>query len=54
MAREILAMILNTIHNVRYYMHLMEQIREAIRGGRYADFKRTFMKRNLGQGGYEN
>jgi queuine tRNA-ribosyltransferase len=54
MAKEILAMILNTIHNVRYYMHLMEQIREAIRDGRYADFKRAFIERNVKQGGYEN
>jgi queuine tRNA-ribosyltransferase len=33
MAREILAMVLNTIHNVRFYLRLMERIREEIRGG---------------------
>ena len=32
---EILAMVLNTIHNLRYYLRLMERIREAIREGRY-------------------
>ncbi|MCX5853679.1 MAG: tRNA guanosine(34) transglycosylase Tgt [Deltaproteobacteria bacterium] len=54
MAREILAMVLNTIHNVRHYMRLTEQIREAIKDGRYADFKKAFMERNINQGGYEN
>jgi queuine tRNA-ribosyltransferase len=38
MAGEILAMVLNTIHNVRHYTRLMERIREAIREGRYAEF----------------
>jgi queuine tRNA-ribosyltransferase len=45
MAGEILAMVLNTIHNVRYYMHLMERIRTAIRDGRYAAFKKAFIER---------
>ncbi len=44
MAREILAMVLNTIHNVRYYMHLMECIRTAIRDGCYAAFKKAFIE----------
>ena len=44
MAREILAMILNTIHNIRYYMHLLEMIRQAIRNGQYADFKSNFAR----------
>ena len=54
MAGEILAMVLNTIHNVRHYMRLTEQIRGAIKDGRYADFKKAFMERNINQGGYEN
>jgi queuine tRNA-ribosyltransferase len=41
-AGEILAMVLNTIHNIRYYMRLMERIREAIAEGRYEDFKNSF------------
>jgi queuine tRNA-ribosyltransferase len=44
MAKEILAMILNTIHNVRYYLALMERIREAIREDRYPAFQEQFFK----------
>ena len=43
MAKEILAMVLNTIHNVRFYMRLMERIREAIREDRYLEFKEKFL-----------
>jgi queuine tRNA-ribosyltransferase len=43
MAKEILAMILNTIHNIRYYMHLMQRIRTAIGDGRYQVFKKEFL-----------
>jgi queuine tRNA-ribosyltransferase len=43
MAKEILAMVLNTIHNVRYFMHLMERIRAAIRDGKYREFKNSFL-----------
>jgi queuine tRNA-ribosyltransferase len=39
---EILAMVLNTVHNLRHYLRLMEQMREAIREGRYPDFRRGF------------
>lgn len=42
-AREILAIVLNTIHNIRFYMNLMERIRKAIREGTYAEFKRSFL-----------
>jgi queuine tRNA-ribosyltransferase len=45
MAKEILAMVLNTIHNVRYYMRLMEEIREAIKNDRYEQFKNQFLAR---------
>ncbi|MCK7513828.1 MAG: tRNA-guanine transglycosylase [Desulfobacterales bacterium] len=34
-AGEILAMILNTIHNIRYYMLLMEKIRSGHSGNRF-------------------
>ena len=47
-AGEILAMVLNTIHNLRYYLHLMERIREAIRDERYAKFPGLFFKRTNG------
>ena len=43
MAGEILAMVLNTIHNVRFYLGLMERIREAIAAGHYESFKKTFL-----------
>ena len=43
MAKEILAMVLNTIHNVRYFMHLMDRIRAAIRDDKYTEFKNSFL-----------
>jgi len=43
-AGEILAMVLNTIHNVRYYMRLMEQIRAALKEDRFLEFKKNFKK----------
>ena len=42
-AGEILAMVLNTIHNVRYYMRLMEKIRAAINEGNFLEFKNEFL-----------
>ena len=44
MAGEILSMVLNTIHNVRFYLGLMERIREAIAEGRYGTFREAFLK----------
>ncbi|HON59971.1 MAG TPA: tRNA guanosine(34) transglycosylase Tgt [Smithella sp.] len=41
-AGEILAMVLNTIHNVRYYMRLMETIRQAIWEDRFAKLQKDF------------
>ena len=35
---ELLSPVLNTIHNVRYYMRLMSRIRDAIRDGEYKGF----------------
>jgi queuine tRNA-ribosyltransferase len=46
-AREMLALILNTIHNVRYYMHLMEMIRDAIENGIYGIFREDFKRRQV-------
>jgi queuine tRNA-ribosyltransferase len=40
---EILAMVLNTIHNLRFYLRLMERIRGAIREGRYPEFRNRFL-----------
>lgn len=45
-AREILALLLNTIHNVRFYLALMERIRTALAGGTFEDFRRSFRGRH--------
>ncbi len=42
MARELLAYRLNTIHNIYYYTHLMEGIREAIKEDRMDSFRDNF------------
>ena len=39
-AKEMLGMRLCVLHNLYFYNHLMEDIREAIEGGRYAEFKK--------------
>jgi len=44
-AGEILAMILNTIHNIRHYMRLMENIRLAISERRFGEFKKEFFNK---------
>jgi queuine tRNA-ribosyltransferase len=46
-AKEILAMVLNTIHNVWFYMNLMERIRTAIQAERLAEFRREFLHRHV-------
>ena len=40
--REILACQLNTIHNLHYYCSLMAEMREAIAGDRFLDFRKEF------------
>jgi queuine tRNA-ribosyltransferase len=40
--REMLAAILASIHNIRYYQRLMARIREALATDRYAEFKAAF------------
>jgi queuine tRNA-ribosyltransferase len=44
-AGEILAMVLNTIHNIRHYMRLMEKIRVAISENRFLEFKNDFLNK---------
>jgi len=44
MAQETLALRLNTIHNLHYYLRLMEQIRQAIREGRLAQYREEFYR----------
>ena len=38
-------MILNTIHNIRHYMRLMENIRLAISENRFEEFKKGFLNK---------
>jgi len=42
MAKELLAYRLNTIHNVHYYLSLMDQIRSAVARGAFDGFRRDF------------
>jgi queuine tRNA-ribosyltransferase len=44
-AGEILAMRLNTLHNLHYFLSLMDQVRRAIAEDRYAPFVREFTER---------
>lgn len=44
MAQEILALRLNTIHNLHYYLRLMETIRLAIREGRLMQYREEFYR----------
>lgn len=45
MAREILAMTLNTVHNIRFYLRLMERARASIEGGAFEQFRAEFLAR---------
>jgi queuine tRNA-ribosyltransferase len=45
LAKEILAARLNTIHNLTYYLGLMNGMREAIAEGRFAAFRAAFLAR---------
>jgi queuine tRNA-ribosyltransferase len=49
MAHEILSSILNTVHNLSYYLSLMGKIREAIVTDRYATFQRNFLSSTEGE-----
>ncbi|WP_456464387.1 tRNA guanosine(34) transglycosylase Tgt [Persephonella sp.] len=44
-AEEITGMILATIHNLRFYTRLMENIRRSIKEDRFKDFKRDFLEK---------
>lgn len=50
MAKEILSPMLNTIHNLHYYLSLMKDLREAIRKGHYGEFRRNFYQLRSGSG----
>jgi len=42
MSRELMSYRLNTLHNIHFYIKLMERIREAIIQGRFEEFRRDF------------
>lgn len=42
LAKEILSSMLNSIHNLHYYLTLMREMREAIQKGSYDDFRKSF------------
>ncbi len=44
-AKEILSSVLNTIHNVRFFLRLMEEVREAIKQENFKEFKRDFLNK---------
>ena len=47
MARELLSYRLNSIHNLFFYSHLMENIRCAILEGRFVDFRKEFYRNRI-------
>ena len=44
-SNEILGMRLNTFHNLFFYLSLVKQAREAIKGKRYLKFKKAFLQK---------
>lgn len=48
LSREVLSPVLNTIHNLHYYLNLLIDARSAIREGRFADFKIDFFSSRHG------
>ena len=44
-AQEITAYILNTIHNLRFYIRMMEDIRTAVNRGEFKEYKRDMLER---------
>ncbi len=46
--KEVNSVILNTIHNLHFYGKLMEKIREAIKEGRFKEFKEEFLRKFKG------
>jgi len=44
-SKEINSAILNTIHNLHFYSNLMKRIREAIKSGKFQEFKEEFFSK---------
>ncbi len=52
MARELLAYRLNTLHNLWFYIHLIEGLKTAIKNDQVEDYRRRFYRRQ-NQGGFK-
>ncbi len=50
-SNEILASVLNTTHNLYYYLHLMQNMRAAITAGRFKNFREEFYQKRIPTGG---
>ena len=46
-ARELLVYRLNTLHNIHYYLHLVEQMRAAVADDTFGDFKKAFYAKRI-------
>lgn len=44
-SNEILSSVLNTHHNLHYYLGLMQGVRDALDGGRFGEFKKDFYRK---------
>jgi queuine tRNA-ribosyltransferase len=44
-AGELLALRLGTIHNVYFYLNLMQNVRTSIEQGRFKEFKKEFLEK---------
>ncbi|MBW2476645.1 MAG: tRNA-guanine transglycosylase, partial [Deltaproteobacteria bacterium] len=49
-SNEILSSVLNTTHNLYYYLHLMRQMRDAISRGKFGAFRQAFHRQRLSTG----
>ncbi len=49
-SHEILASVLNTTHNLYYYLHLMQSMRKAIAAGCFPDFREEFYRQRIPAG----
>ncbi len=49
-SNEILASVLNTTHNLYYYLHLMKSMRDAIADGRFKAFREEFYQKRIPAG----
>ena len=47
---EILGVRLTTLHNLRFYLYLLEAIRNSIEGGTFPSWSREFLERYAGDG----